>query len=195
MSLTPLPPVHDAADLPPQARGRLGRASLTPGDDSAEYEDLLAWAAATVTPGDALEWIWLKDVVDLVWDARRLRRARAGLLAVARAEALKRLDLGGTEAEAEAEQARVPDSKVELLALAGHWRVAPQGFVAEAIEAEIFRDVRGWVDKLDRSVTLVERRRDAMLRELERRRDTLARRLRPVIAAAGGNAAPAVGRA
>jgi hypothetical protein len=58
-----------------------GPPPLIDGENSAEYEELLARVSATVKPADILEEIWVRDIVDLVWEAWRLRRLKAALMA------------------------------------------------------------------------------------------------------------------
>jgi hypothetical protein len=69
------PPARPAADLaffaPPP---------LIEGEDTAAYDDLLARISGAIKPSDILEEIWVRDVVDLTWDAFRLRRLKAKLL-------------------------------------------------------------------------------------------------------------------
>ena len=52
---------------------------LIEGENAAAYDDLLARISGTLKPADILEEIWVRDVVDLVWDAFRLRRFKAHL--------------------------------------------------------------------------------------------------------------------
>ena len=52
---------------------------LIEGEDAAGYDELLARISGTLKPADILEEIWVRDVVDLVWDAFRLRRLKAHL--------------------------------------------------------------------------------------------------------------------
>src|ERR1019366_1348925 len=46
---------------------------------------------AAIRPTDAIEWIWLKDLVDLIWEARRLRRVKVATFAVSRARSMRQL--------------------------------------------------------------------------------------------------------
>jgi hypothetical protein len=75
----PLP--TPAVPLPALARA-LGGAPLIGGDDRAGYEALLDSVTATVAPVDPLEQAWVRDVVDLIWEALRLRRLKAALMTV-----------------------------------------------------------------------------------------------------------------
>ena len=46
-----------------------GPAPLLDGEDPAAYDELLARVSGGVKPSDILEEIWVRDVVDLVWEA------------------------------------------------------------------------------------------------------------------------------
>src|SRR3981081_20332 len=73
-------PVPLAPSPRPAPLAILGRAPLIPGDDTAGYDTLLAGVSATVAPGDVIEEAWVRDVVDLIWEAVRLRRLKAALM-------------------------------------------------------------------------------------------------------------------
>src|ERR1700680_24366 len=60
-----------------RAAGRsvpFGPPPLIEGEDAAAYDELLTRVSAAVKPADILEDIWVRDIVDLVWHAFRLRR-------------------------------------------------------------------------------------------------------------------------
>ena len=47
----------------------LGPPPLIPGEKQVIYNELLVRISGTLRPADILEEIWIRDVVDLVWDA------------------------------------------------------------------------------------------------------------------------------
>ena len=51
-----------------------GPPPLIEGEDAAAYDELLVRISAAVKPADILEDIWVREMVDLVWGAFRLRR-------------------------------------------------------------------------------------------------------------------------
>src|SRR5215207_4484836 len=69
----------------------LGPPVLLEGEDQAHYTELLQKVTAAVEPGDIIEEFWVRDVVDLLWEALRLRRLKAALLASSLAGGLKRV--------------------------------------------------------------------------------------------------------
>lgn len=58
----------------------LGPPPLLEGEDAAAYDKLRNEFRLAIRPQDAIEEIWLRDFVDLVWEAARLRRFKAKLM-------------------------------------------------------------------------------------------------------------------
>jgi hypothetical protein len=59
--------------VPANVRELLGTAPLHEGEDPQQYQALLSEIARTVKPADVMEWLWVKDIVDLTWDILRYR--------------------------------------------------------------------------------------------------------------------------
>jgi hypothetical protein len=158
-----------------------GAPPLVGGEDAAAYDALLARVAATVAPADVLEEMWVRDVVDLAWEALRLRRLKAQLLCAAAPEgltvALTRL-IGAAPArelaDAWAAGGRRAARRVDaLLNCAGLGR--------EAITADTLALRIGEVERIDHMIMLAESRRAAAMREIERHRAMLADALRAAL--------------
>src|SRR5262249_54402859 len=78
----------------PERVGRLalfGPPPLLEGEDTAAYDELLARISGAVKPADIFEEIWVRDVVDLVWEAFRLRRLKANLMTVVTHQGLTKI--------------------------------------------------------------------------------------------------------
>src|SRR5215213_7099159 len=82
-------PLIDARSAGAQAL--LGRPPLVHGEDEGAYAELLARVQATVAPKDVLEEFWVRDVVDLSWEAVRLRRMKANAMRAAMHRALEQV--------------------------------------------------------------------------------------------------------
>jgi hypothetical protein len=69
-------PTNPTSGAPgPAARLNIfGPPPLIEGEDAAAYDELLVRISAAVKPADILEDIWVREIVDLVWDTFRLRR-------------------------------------------------------------------------------------------------------------------------
>ncbi|MFC4172936.1 hypothetical protein ACFOYU_12840 [Microvirga sp. GCM10011540] len=154
---------------------------LIQGERQEEYDALLAKVTAAVAPTDIVEAVWVKDVVDLIWEAQRLRRLRASLLMLARKEAVLWL-LGPqhlrTRNEAHVSLVegwlagdRAASQRLESL-------LAEHGLDLESIMAQALASRLRQVERIDQMIASADARRARVLVELERRREALARRLR-----------------
>jgi hypothetical protein len=66
-----------SAHVPAHIAELLGPAPLLEGEDPKQYQALLSEIARAVKPIDVMEWLPVKDVVDLTWDTLRYRRLKA----------------------------------------------------------------------------------------------------------------------
>ena len=160
----------------------LGAPPLIKGENARNYDELLARNYDTLQPSDSLEEIWIRDVVDLVWETFRLRRMKASMMTDATHE-----ELGDTLSK-EYAGARETVQK---------WAAGDAG-AAEEIEtalvgaglsmdivvarAMMYRIEK--MERLDRMLMSAEARRSAALRELDCHRSPLAQKLRRSIAQA-----------
>jgi hypothetical protein len=158
-----------------------GPAPLIEGENAAAYDELLVRISSAVRPADILEEIWVRDIVDLVWEALRLRRLQASLLTGGARRALALLlgpQLGWPQAEGLVRSwaAREPGAVAaveEHLATAG---TALEGLVARGLCIEL-----GNIERIDRMIMTAEARRNAALREIDRHRASLGPRLRQAV--------------
>src|SRR5712671_6235634 len=66
----------------------LGPRPLIDGEDATNYDVILERISADVAPADFVEEIWVRNIVDLVWESVRLRRLKSHLLQAAAHEGL-----------------------------------------------------------------------------------------------------------
>jgi hypothetical protein len=155
-------------------------------EDPSAYKALLATFADAVRPTDPIEWIFVKDCVDLTWEIQRIRRAKAAIIDITRKEALRsilesileeeNLELGeGRIAEADVkadEWYTCPDIKEELTAL-----MARHGLDEQAITAQAFALRSRELEKLEHMLASAELRRSSMFREIATYREGFSCRL------------------
>jgi hypothetical protein len=67
-----------------------GQPQLLPGEDAADYDELLARVCAVVKPVDIIDKIFIADVVSLEWEVLRWRRLKSSLLQACGLKALER---------------------------------------------------------------------------------------------------------
>jgi hypothetical protein len=173
-----LSPAHRDITLPPVP---FGPAPLVEGEDAGAYDELLVRISSAVRPHDIFEEIWVRDIVDLVWEAFRLRRLKACVMtAGARAALASSLSplVGREQADGLARSwaARKPGASAaveEHLAAAG---IGLDGVAAQGLCVKL--DV---IERIDRMIMAAEARRNAALREIDRHRATLGRALRRAV--------------
>jgi hypothetical protein len=147
------------ASLPERA-GRLalfGPPPLLEGEDAAAYDELLVRISGAVKPTDIFEEIWIRDIVDLVWEAFRLRRLKANLMtAVAHKGLTATLEplIGWTDArnlaEAWAARERSAIKQVDKL-------LASAGLTMDAVMAQALSLKLDDIERIDRMIATAER--------------------------------------
>jgi hypothetical protein len=180
---TPSEFTSDGVTQPLATLALLGPPPLIKGENAGSYDALLGRICGTLRPSDSLEEIWIRDVVDLVWETFRLRRIKASLLTDA------------TRSEiADALKQEYPDA----CEMAQEW-IAGDAAAAQSIEAALVgagvsvdtlmaRALTSWmlekIERINRMLVSAEARRSAALRELDCHRAPLAQNLRRSIAQA-----------
>src|SRR5260221_7551656 len=86
-----LAPAAPPAPVRTTCRALLGPRPLIDGEDGTNYDVILERISADVAPVDFVEEIWVRNVVDLVWESVRLRRLKSQLLHAAAHEGLARV--------------------------------------------------------------------------------------------------------
>jgi hypothetical protein len=164
-------------------------------EDPSAYEAMFANMAAAVMPTDAMEWLLMKDCVDLTWEIRRIRLAKAGIVDVTRKEALKSIlesilnndEQTGRDRMSEADikaDAWYNDPSVREALLA---HLAKHDLDEEAITAQAFALRARELEKLDNMLASAERRRYAMLQEIKLYRELFSLRIRDGIFVVDGD--------
>jgi hypothetical protein len=160
----------------------LGARPLIRGEDVVGYDELLSRICSTLRPSDILEEIWIRDAVDLVWEAFRLRRIKANLLTYHMQQHIELM---------------LRNERPDASELAHAWaigdedaaRCVPAALASVGLSIDTVLAYMTWVlsanmERLDRMLVSVEARRSAALRELDYHRGPLARKLRRAIAEA-----------
>jgi len=80
LSQTKSEPQPKDAGVRRRRRNLFGRPLLLDGEDGATYDELLARVRAAVNPADALDEMFIADVVSLEWEVLRWRRLKTCLI-------------------------------------------------------------------------------------------------------------------
>lgn len=157
----------------------LGDPPLLNGEDKTAYETLSAQIESAVEPKDSIEYLWVRDVIDLTWEIQRLRRLKSSYLSACAPEGLTRLLERNFYEYAERrklvcgwtyhEEKQVNEVKEFLEAC---------GLPPEAIAAETFAKKIDEIEKMERMTASAEARRAKVINEVDRHREALARQLR-----------------
>jgi hypothetical protein len=179
----------------------LGPPPLLEGEDAVAYDALKSRILSAVKPQDAIEEIWVRDILDLLWETTRLRRQKAKLMHASARSGLYTLlrplvdDLEMLRApflhDASSDETHYasleelirgwvlgePEAVKEVKQILGRAGLDKESIAAQtlAVNCDVF-------EKIDRMIMQTEARRHVVLREIDRRRDALARRLREVSA-------------
>jgi hypothetical protein len=160
----------------------LGACPLIRGEDGRSYDELHSRIRNTLRPADCMEEIWIRDIVDLVWDTFRLRRMKANLLTDATCVQVgETLTVYGLHPNgrfaAERWAAGDDDGSKHIEGL-----LASAGITMDVLMARGLAASMAQMEHIDRALVSVEARRSAALRELDCHRGPLARKLRRAIA-------------
>ncbi|ACB23234.1 HNH endonuclease [Methylobacterium radiotolerans] len=166
---------------------------LLPGENVEQYDALLRNIVQQVEPADVIEALCVKDIVDLIWEAKRLRRWRGQILVQAQLKAVEELIRPTLQNGEDIDISTAPGYSPEALALG--WvtgREIKKGLVdkilqersltAEDIKAQGFLLTLPAIERIDRLASAADQRRDALLREIERKRASFAQQVRTATA-------------
>jgi hypothetical protein len=155
---------------------------LVIGEDAATYDQLAARIAATVAPQNALEQVWVRDVVDLTWEVVRLRRLKAHLFTIGAVDGLAAIMRGlGEQYDTKAHgwAARQPAAVTAV-----NTQLSAAGLDVDAITTSTFAVRIDQFERIERMLAMAEARRAAALHEIAGWRAEMAAQLRAAALAA-----------
>ena len=150
---------------------------LFAGEDAAAYDSLLVRVSDVVKPADALEEIWLRDLVELSWEVTRLRRAKAEFVNASASRGLRKLLdrlFGWKEGQDLTTQwsAHDPEARKRVAS-----SLVAAGMSMNTVMAQTLAVTLGEVERFERLTAAAELLRNAMLREIADYRSVFAARL------------------
>ena len=138
---------------------------------------LLDRVSTAVQPNDILEDIWVREVVDLVWEIFRLRRLKWTLLAATAREGLIKVlcELVGGEVITLADEwvARKPSAIKQVEKILASAELSSDAIMAQTLSINLDD-----IERIGRVIQVAEARRNVSLREINRHRETLSQKLR-----------------
>ena len=158
------------------------------GDETLEsYRECFSAIATGLNPVNAIDWLYMKDVVDLSWQIHRERIISADIIKLIQTEVVRDLlkatyDPAGTteaavyrifDAAGDAQRwASDPDARKEIDA-----RLTSRGHPPSAVLAEAYMRGASHIEEIDKRIASYEARRIGIVREIERRNERFAREL------------------
>jgi len=163
--------------IPKDIAALFGYAPTLKTEDDEIYWNCMKRIAECVEPQDGIEWLWVKDVVDLSWEILRLRRLKRDLIEI---------DREAKNATIEWEREHADEPYVDFMS----GELTPRDpaniearknkpfLDTETDSAELlFKHIEEY-EHIEKLLTSAELRRDRILREIELRRDHMGRCLR-----------------
>jgi hypothetical protein len=153
-------------------------APLLPGEEGSDYKTLAARIVGAAAPRDAIEDFLVRDVVDLTWEALRLRRLKAGILKASMSEGVQAVMsvLGQAESNFSPLNRRIgtrwasgdKNARKEVDAA-----LAEAGLTLDEVTAKTLERKIETYERIDRTIASAEARRNNALREIVRHREAL----------------------
>src|SRR5882672_1568372 len=176
-------------------------------EEQGDFDAWLARISATLRPADVMEEMWTRDVADLVWQIFRLRRMKDTLIDEASYRGLAEV-LRPRMSSVPRPDGVEPDkdwARRCLSSLVQRWAANPNavagtvqaalanaGLRLDAVEAKTFELLIDQMERFDRMTMMIERRRNAIVREIGRYRTEFSqqaqRAIESEVAAAPGGA-------
>jgi hypothetical protein len=176
--------------VPQEIAELFGQRHLVLGEKTELYDALSARIVSAVHPEDIVEWFWVKDITDLLWEIQRLRRFKAATINNGRKAALRAL----FRIVIEDGQLSVPELYKKGQGLAHEFTsgegkakkdlqslLEKNGFDEHSVAAKAFSLGIEVLETVDRLLAAAELRRDRILREIDFHRETLGRRMREAV--------------
>lgn len=162
-------PVPSASAVPTRL-ALFGPPPLLEGEDSAAYDELLALVSGSMKPADVLDEIWVRDLVDLIWETFRWRRLKTKLIAATTYKGVKAVlepMIGWLSATPIAEGWARHDAKAikEVTEQLASANLSMDAVMAQTLVANLTD-----IERIDRMTMNAEARRAAVMREVERHR-------------------------
>lgn len=157
----------------------LGDPPLVEGEDKAAYDTLNMQIESAVDPQDPIEYLWVRDVIDLTWEIQRLRRLKVSYLAASAPQGLDKFLQKISYNYVQRNQLvsgwtyREDEQVTEVNEILEACKLPPDTIMAETFALKI-----DYIEKVDRMIASAETRRLNIIREVDRHREVLAQQLR-----------------
>jgi hypothetical protein len=166
----------------------LGPSWIIEGEDPERYEKVLAEVGAAAQPIDFIDWLLVKDIVDLSWEIQRTHLQRERLMRTKRLSSLQTVIFSILNSEYDPYAARRDATAAKIVEkwdrrdVKGVQRVdellAQAGLSMADVDLQSLSTQSTEFDRLDERDERLAGRRDEILRQIERRRSGWAKLVR-----------------
>jgi len=160
---------------------------LLPDEDPSAYDKVVAELVLLANPHDYIDWVYVRDAADELWNAQRLRRIKASVITVAHAGALENHLYVMLKREGEAKSPEAADDLEQrntAQRLTWGWLSLEGGELEKRVNgmlragninlkllsAQGVADRIGVIETFDKLIAASDKRRDAALHAIEARR-------------------------
>jgi hypothetical protein len=173
--------------MPVEFKRLLAEAPLVGNERLKDYTAFFMSIAVSIHPSDPIEWLHVKDVVDLCWLTRRERLVHASIIKAAEKDVVLQM-----LKETHEKPGSVENDLFRILSaadVAHRWAVDPvvrkeigghlahKGYGPNEITAKAYQKASGDINDCEKRIEGYERRRGAILRDLSFWRQAFARKL------------------
>jgi hypothetical protein len=161
--------------IPNDIAALFGYAPILKTEDEEIYWKCMERVVKCVEPQDIIEWLWIKDIVDLSWEILRLRRLKIDLVEIDREDQNAIIEWQREHPDEHYDDffGRTPPTPAEI---EDHKNEPLLDTEADSAKL-LFEHIEAY-ERIEKLLTSAELRRDRILRELELRRDHMGQRLR-----------------
>jgi hypothetical protein len=179
------------AKVPPGLEALFKDPPLVGDEKREDYENLFSAFVATMMPGDAIVWVYVRDITDLTWEIQRNKNLKSQIMEAAYCFVVSRLlstsqsfslalpssSSGSAKKDREAKQwADDPEFRQKT-----NQKLAQKGYDANYISTAASVRAATLIEAIDRRIAVYEVRRGAALRTIEGYSEASARRLAAAI--------------
>lgn len=164
--------------IPPTILALLQKPPLLKGESVQEYNELFGALVVGLMPVDVIEWLWILNYLDSIWEVFRSRRFISVLITLEGKRALEAVI--GKTLPIDKEYYRSDQAKAEALWSADPAYFAKHGIDPLSVPAMAAVQLRDNLEAFYKRLQQAERRCDAIMQQLEYRREVFAHRARRV---------------
>jgi hypothetical protein len=173
--------------IPAEIEAILGVPPLLPGSDRTVYDALISKVSQALRPQDAMEWLFVQDIVSASLNIQSLRTARTEILNDGRQEALIQSLIESEMRDGQSHQKALETAQKTATGFAGNpagfltsmeQHLAGMGVSLSTMEARGLVNRLGQIQAIDRMTGIELSRREAARREADSWRNGFGRRLR-----------------